>query len=297
MATRSSLLKNVKSRIRYYGKQGYVFVDFKPEELSTQKLVALAKLPKGKFLNELSPMVKVAATATQPAATVTLPEYKKIQFAESERERLAKAIQKRVKAYGKAGFGTQDLSPLDLLTLDTRELRRIARSTREAFLTEFGTTYTYSAQSPWAKTPQQFTITAQQQLEVEQAERQARLARARAGQPTLKGKRFFYPEGRAKYVAGLKQQTQPGYFERRLETYYSTYMRELAEAAQYVDYAAWLLEQLKQKDPSFIKQKLDAGIKRGMDFNLLEVYDSDSTNLNVMLSRSVELFELPAYTT
>ena len=296
--TRASMIANIKSRIRYYGKQGFVFVDFKPEQLSTQKLTALTKKTGTKFLSELSPMVEYAKAATGAPERISFEEYKKVKFEEYARERLVKAIQKRTKAYGKAGFGTQDLSPLDLMTMDTKELGRIAHMSRAEFLGEFGTTYTYEAKSPWStKAPQVFTITAAEQLEVEKAERQARLARARAGQPALSGERYFYPEGRARYVARLKAQAAPGYFEQKLETYYKTYMKELEEAAKYSEPAEWLLDELLKKDKGFIKQRLDAGIKRGMDFNLLEVYDSEASNLSLMIQRSVELFDLEAYDT
>lgn len=295
--TRASMIANIKSRIRYYGKQGYVFVDFKPEELSTQKLVALTKKTGGRFLNELSPMVEYAKEATAAPTRISFEEYKEIKLEESARPRLVKAIQKLTKAYSKAGFGTQDLSPLDLLTKDTKELSRILKMGRAEFLGEFGTSYTYKAKSPWSKKdPKIFSITAAQQLEVEEVEKQVRLARKKAGRPPLKGERFFYPTGRARYVAGLREQLKPGYFERKLETYYNTYMREVEEAARFSDYAAWLLKELNKKTKDEIKAGLDAGIIAGKEFNLLEVYDSESTNLSVMIERAIEIFGLGKYT-
>lgn len=291
--TRQQLLKNVRQRISYYGRQGYVFADFRPEELSTQKLVALQKLSAPRFLSELSPMVKIAATAAQPPELVTLSQFREYKYKEGERERLLKSIQKRTKTYSEAGFGFQDLSTSDLVALDTRRLAEIANMSRKKFIGEFGTTYSYQVESPFRQGLVTYTITAQQQLEVESAERAANLARAKVHQPPLNKNRYFTPFGVNDYIKGLRRQAAPGYFKQKRQTLYENFFKALEHGGEFLDLANWLHDQLKNVDPEKVKDILDEGIRRGTDFNILNVYYNESRSL--ALQRAIELFGLDPF--
>ena len=271
--TRASMLRNLRNRIDYYGKQGFVFVDFHPEELSTQKIRALVDRKGLKFLEALEPNKD----------GMTFAEYREAEIQKGERERLEAAAAKRIRAYGKAGFGLQDLTLSNLMKKDLKELQRIAAMSREEFLTEFGTTYT---------TPQGQTMTAAQALEIKRLEKRVNMIRRNIGETPL-GPAYYMDPGR--YIGALKRMASSDWYEQVKERNYQTYMRILERAASYNSMAKWLLGEIRKKDKEFIKQKIDDGMKQGFQFNLIALYDSDDTNLAIYIQRSVELFELDDY--
>lgn len=285
---RAQLLKSLKQRIAYYEKQGYVFTSINPDTLSTQKLKALHEVKAKAFLERVKPTRVETSTAT-----VTTYEQQRTQkLQQLETERLRKRVNERVKQYARQGYETQDLKTLDIATMSAKEIRRISKLSREELLKEFGTTYTFEGGAPGLERP--ITITAAQQLEIEQALKKAKAA-TKKHKAKAPGKQIFTSEqGRKTYLDYLQKVGAPGYFERRDEIWIENYLnavRQWKGIDPELDYIASEIEKLPKE---VILQKLKIMSEVGFgDFTPINYFDSNDNVYSARKGSLYDLFEIP----
>lgn len=282
--TRAQLLKSLKSRISYYGKQGYVFEDLEPDKLSTQKLKALHDVKARAFLEKTKP---VYITTSSP--TVTTYEQQKAQrLQQAENERLRKRLNERVRKYAHEGYETQDLSRLDIAQMNAKELRRISKLSREGLLKEFGTSYTFAGGAPGQE--REISITAKQQLEIEAALKKAKAAAKKHGTKTPGRQTFSTEQGREKYLDYLQKMAAPGYYDERDERYIKNYLdavRAWKGIDPELDYIASEIEKLPK---TVILAKLKIMAEQGFEeFTPINYFDSQQ---NVYSTRKGSLYNL-----
>ena len=276
---RSQMVRSIKNRLKYYAAKGYVFGDFRPEELSTQKLTAITKTKGSAF-------IQVVGEASHGS---NVEQVIKLKAETRERQRLSARIERRARAYSEAGFGFADVSAAELEKYSLEELRKITRMKREQFIKEHGTSFTFmSGLHGTVKT----TIPAELKLREEAALKKTRMYKTRHNIKEPIGIPYYTSiSGALAYIEGIEDRSTKQYWSNRDEIWVDNWLGTLEDWSRTSKKLALLHKHLIKKPKSDILKVLREMSEIGIgSFTPTEYFDSHENNYTE--DRVKELFNI-----